>query len=356
MSNVTKLSPENRCDVEAGIWIAKIDRSLSLAEKEELRIWLSVKQGNYQAFLETAELWDEMDAIALLSKICPKSTRRKAPSMRYALPIAATVLLTVAMAFWYANDSQIAEVPSSGDTESVYSIALSTEIGEQASFELADGSSLALNTNSSVLVKFTKVNRILVMERGEIHLIVDHDPSRPLSVLVGGKVVQVIGTEFNIEITSDQSIELVVTEGLVVVGVLDAPLDQLLSDKPVELKHFSTLVAGGQEAIIRHVAETIQQIETKEIKTEEIAVKLSWRTGNLVFRGETLEEAMQEVGRYTAVEFVFLDEESKKEQVAGLFKAGDVEGLLAVLRKNFNISYEWIGDNKVVLAGSAPPE
>ena len=194
------------------------------------------------------------------------------------------------------------------------------------------------------------------MERGEIHVVVAHDPSRPLSVIVGDQVVQAVGTEFNVEISSDRSIEIVVTEGLVMIGVLEIPLDELPNGQPMQLLQSSIMVAGGQEAIIRHVEETIQKIETNEIATEEIAVKLSWRNGNLVFRGETLEEAMLEVGRYTAVEFVFLDEESKKEQVAGFFKAGDVEGLLAVLRKNFNISYQWIDDDKVVLVGTDSSE
>ena len=60
---------------------------------------------------------------------------------------------------------------------------------------------------------------------------------------------------------------------------------------------------------------------------------------------------MSEVGRYTEVQFIFLDEESKKVRVAGLFKAGDVDGLLAALRQNFNISYEWVADDKITLSG-----
>ena len=356
MNNVTKIPTENAFDTEAGIWIARIDRGLSPAEREELGVWLSADPRNYQAFIETAELWDEMDAIALLSEICPKPALRKTPATRYVLPIAATVLLTVVTAFWYVNGGLPTWPSSVGTVASDISNTLSTTIGEQAIHDLPDGSSLVLNTNSSVSVEFTDANRVLRLERGEIHVRVAHDPSRPLSVLVGDRVVQAIGTEFNIEITSDKNIELVVTEGLVIVGVLGVPLDTVSSDKPIELEQSPTLVAGGQEAIIQHAEKTLQQIKTEAIETEEIAVKLSWRTGNLIFRGETLEEAVKEIERYTAVEFVFMDEESKKEQVAGLFKAGDVDALLAVLRKSFNISYEWVGDDKVALVSDTLSE
>jgi len=80
-----------------------------------------------------------------------------------------------------------------------------------------------------------------------------------------------------------------------------------------------------------------------------VAVKLSWRKGNLIFRGESLEEAVREVERYTPVEFVFLDQDLKKIRVAGLFKAGDVRGLLATLRENFDIVYQYTDDQTVLL-------
>jgi len=88
-----------------------------------------------------------------------------------------------------------------------------------------------------------------------------------------------------------------------------------------------------------------------EVSAEDIAVKLSWQKGNLIFRGESLEEAVREVGRYTSVEFVFMDENLKKMRVAGLYKAGDVQGLLATLRENFDIVSQRDGNGKVLLSG-----
>ena len=355
MSNVTQISTAASRDEEAGLWISRIDRGISDSEKDDLKRWLSSSPKNHQSFIEMAEFWDEMDAMSILPDIFPTSRADEKRSKPFLWAIAATVVLAMtSILFWIASegyldhsaDTQVAGLPAD---------VFSTRKGEQATFTLPDGSTIALNTDSLVSINFTDVNRILRLERGEIHVKVARE-SRPFSVLVGDQIIQALGTEFNIEITSDQSIELVVTEGLVVVGFLDAPLQDLDADEPVELAPTSTLVAGGQEAVIRHVEATLQKIETKEIETEEIAVKLSWRNGNIVFTGETLEEAVEEVERYTAVEFVFLDEDSKQEQIAGFFKAGDVEGLLAVLRQEFEISYQWIGDHKVELATGTPSE
>jgi len=351
MSNVTQISTAASRDEEAGLWIARIDRGIRDSETDDLKRWLSSSAENYQAFIEMAEFWDEMDAMSILSDIFPVSSADEKPSKSFAWAIAATVVLAIASAALLMINEGIFDRSAGAQVADLPTNVFSTQKGEQATFGLPDGSTIVLNTDSLLTIDFTDANRIMRLERGEIHVSVAHE-SRPLSVLVGDQIIQALGTEFNIEITSDQSIELVVTEGLVVVGFLDAPLQDLDVDEPVELAPTSTLVAGGEEAVIRHVEETLQKIETAEIETEEIAVKLSWRNGNIVFTGETLEEAVEEVERYTAVEFVFLDEDSKQEEIAGFFKAGDVEGLLAVLRQEFEISYQWVGDHKVELAST----
>ncbi len=57
-----------------------------------------------------------------------------------------------------------------------------------------------------------------------------------------------------------------------------------------------------------------------------------------------------EVGRYTSVEFIIVDEHLKKLRVAGLFKAGDVAGFLKSLRANFDISYQYTDDERIFLS------
>ena len=79
-------------------------------------------------------------------------------------------------------------------------------------------------------------------------------------------------------------------------------------------------------------------------------MKLSWREGRVVFRGESLEAALAEIERYTTVQFVFLDEDLKSRSVTGRFRAGDVDGLLVALRTNFNITHERSDDGRVLLS------
>lgn len=92
------------------------------------------------------------------------------------------------------------------------------------------------------------------------------------------------------------------------------------------------------------------------ISESEIQVRLSWQKGNLVFRGETLAVAVQEVERYTGVEFIFLDESLKEVRVSGFFRAGDVDGMLAVLKENFDISFQHESETRVLLYSMRTPD
>lgn len=349
MSNLRELPQNNAPFDQASDWIARMDRGLSADEEAALGRWVGESERNRAALMDVARLWDRMDALAKLAVICPETPRRRLQPERYAWAAAASLILAVVASWAVFSVGLPGGQPE--ETAAVWSREYETAVGELSSFRLGDGTEIVLNTNSRVSVTYTRNNRILKLERGEMHVDVAHDRSRRLSVMAGSRVVQAVGTEFNVEITSDKSIELVVTDGVVLVGIVDAPADDGASDRPIVLTRSSTLVAAGQEAIIGGETDEDTGMRTETIEDQEIAVKLSWRQGNLIFRGESLEEAISEIGRYTAVEFVFLDDESKKVRVAGLFKAGDVDGLLSTLRENFDIAYEWVGDETVVLRG-----
>lgn len=351
MSNIREFpSSKDRRLEEASDWIAAIERGLTEEKEQELGNWLSRSRINYELFMELAQLWDNMDALGRLSDLFPEpQPERRYLSNRALFAMAASVVAAISLfaivQMQGISDPATQEFVSLADTRSY-----DTAIGEQATYELSDGSIITLNTNSHVRVNYTETDRLLMLDRGEVHVKVAHDPDRPLSVMVGNKAVQAVGTEFNVEITQDQSIELVVTEGVVLVGVVETPIDVLPQDAPLRLTQSSAIIGAGEGALIAANDQNTESIEAERIESDEIAVKLSWRGGNLIFRGESLEEAVTEVGRYTAVEFIFLDEDAKAVQVAGLFKAGDVEGLLAALRNHFNIVYEWQGDNRILLS------
>jgi len=346
MSNVHSMpSNQDRHD-QASDWIVKMDRGLSSDEKIALQEWMQDSPENHSTLMQMTQLWDKMDAMTRLSDLFPKPTRHASQTqtqrsnlieswLKPVPAIAASIALATVLGLW-------AILGNLDNNNNSYQ----TAIGEQSTVMLPDGTKMTLNTNTSVTVAYSDQQRLLHLTQGELHVSVAKDKDRPLSVMAGGKVIQAIGTEFNIEITSQQKIELVVTEGKVKVGIQQKPEKQIASIEPLTLPSDALTVSAGEEIMLGEAKEQIT-----EVSAEDIAVKLSWQKGNLIFRGESLEEAVREVGRYTSVEFVFIDENLKKMRVAGLFKAGDVQGLLATLRENFDIVSQRDGNGKVLLSG-----
>lgn len=336
---------------EASLWIAKLDRQLSPEEEAAFDEWMAADPENEALLLKMAKLWDKMDALSRLSDLFPEPLRHRPVLPRFAFAVAASAVLAVGAGAWFmlgvANIRDLSNSPATtaANARGVYE----TAVGEQSKVTLADGSEIILNTNTRLWVRYTDAHRLLTLERGELHVRVAEDKRRPLSVIAGDTIVQAVGTEFNVEITADQRIELVVTEGKVRVGVQSqGPIIAANErDEPVPptLPATAVTVAAGEELILGAPEEEIVDVSDADIE-----VKLSWRTGNLIFRGELLGEAIEEIGRYTSVEFVFLDEDLKKMRVAGMFKAGDVDGLLAALRANFDIAYERIDEKTVLLS------
>lgn len=352
MSNVVKLrSEDERYDVAAR-WVARLDEDMSPADRAELQSWLAEDDRNQALLEKMAMLWDKMDSLSRLSSLFPpQRPTHSATSRKFAYGVAAAIVIGIAVGLFGSYQPTVSGGQAIvAQAQSVH--AYQTAVGERSTITLVDGSELTLNTNTRAEVEFTDSYRLISLLQGEINIKVAKDSERPLSVKAGDKLVQAVGTEFNVEITDDQKIELVVTEGKVRVAVL-APKHKpdSVSEPPQPLPSDALTVAAGETLVFDDANEEAEIVDSvTPISSDDIEVKLSWRQGNLVFRGESLEDAVKEVGRYTAVEFVILDDSLKQIRVAGMFKAGDVESLLSALEANFDIVAKRTDDRRILLS------
>lgn len=324
-------------DEAACLWISKLDRGLSESECAELGAWLDAASDHERVFLELARCWDKTDALALLADVVPKAQRQDVKSRRWNKPwiwggaIAAAVFASfmVMSPSWFTLNK-----PYSPEL-----LTYETAVGGLSRVVLVDGSVLTLNTDTRVEVTVTDEIRLLALQSGEMHIDVAKDLNRPFQVWVNDSVFEAVGTQFNIRIDDSQHVELLVTEGKVRVGVSPkALLDGGHADGTSVLLD-DLYLAQGQRVIVEGQKHTVERLVPSDIEVE-----LSWKNGNLVFRGEPLSEAIAEISRYTSVEFVIVDEDLKALRVAGLYKSGDVAGFLNSLEANFAIHYERNGN------------
>ena len=343
MNNVYKLPSDKHRYDEASRWISKLDKGLSKAEKKTLQRWLSEEEENRELFLKMAEVWDKSYVLSRLADLFPKPVSHRCDFSAIASMVA---ILVISVFFGVTN---FISVDDTSETVGLNVQGLyQTAIGESSSVTLLDGSQMLLNTGTSIRVHYTSKQRFFILERGEVNIDVAHDEQRPLTVLAGEQLIRAVGTAFNIELHTDQRVELVVTEGSVLVGMnAEKIADDQTNLNLIQLPLYASTVSEGQQLLLG-----TDNSEIVPIEPEEIAVKLSWRDGNLIFRGESLEEAVTEISRYTSAKFVFMDDSLRDIQVIGLFKAGDVNGLLETLKDNFNISYQRL-EAKVLLGGDS---
>lgn len=357
MSNVFNLPSQDNRDEIAGLWISKINRGLSKAEQAEYQAWIASDEKNTEAMMSLSALWDDMEDLSRLADIFPEEGLAEAGAgfSKQVLSIAASLFVVLGVAVFMAQPY----------FQSGFEKTYETSIGEQSMVSLSDGSELVLNTNSLVTVEYDDDHRLVTLLRGEMHIDVAHDEFRPLSVKAGTRVVQAVGTAFNIELLEDQKFELIVTDGEVRVGDLDTFEKVLASalssqsrrskgaekrnnsirlpEQALSISEGQKIRIGGSKRLDAHVAEVAQVAE------EDISIELSWRQGNLVFNGESLAMVIDEIGRYTSTEFQFESDEIKNVRIAGTFKAGDITGLLIALDDTFDVSSRKINSNRFSL-------
>lgn len=343
MSNVVGINLNKDPIDEASLWITRLDRGLSNLELSELKTWLQASPTHVETFMQLVKLWDKMESLSQLSELFPHKPQhvpsKKTPTLAWAASFILASLISLGL--WLNADVFMGQ----GVTQVVqFNSQYETKIGEQSTFFLQDKTQVRLNTNSLVKVTYTDTQRVFELLRGEMHVVVAHNKQKPLSVYAGSNIIQAVGTAFNVEL-SNKEVELIVTDGKVLVSDINSQTIAPLKLKNVHLSPKSFAVVKGQKAQLKATSTSIIGNDKGKLASD-----LAWQQGNLIFRGESLFDAMQEVARYTNYQFDFDDEETKSLQIAGLFKTSDISGLLAALESNFDVIFKKVNNNRIRLS------
>jgi transmembrane sensor len=357
MTNLVAFPDQRKAREEASLWLARLDRGLSGDERAELREWLK-EPVDHKAFLEMGKLWRGLDTISVLAEIFPLSPESLNPKPRRSFPaialtaIAAVCIAAVGTLFlagyapWALFDGTRAPPPA------VYSETHQTAVGETRVAKLADGSTVTLNTSTRLVVFYGPRLRDVYLSFGEANFDVAHEPARPFNVHAGKRVLQAVGTMFNVRVLSPDNVELTVTEGKV--KVLYSPPPRMPGKSPARLREevlqAEATVNALETALVEPGLQSVRRLEEGEVEA-----RLAWQRGMLIFQGEPLGEVLEEVDRYTNTRFVLADEKLRDVRVGGYFRAGDVEGLLVALRENFLIDSRRDAQGRVVLTATPPP-
>lgn len=207
-----------------------------------------------------------------------------------------------------------------------------TSIGEQRAIEFADGSVIALNTQSGVRVKFSDEAREVYLHQGQAMFTVAKDRSRPFRVHAGDAVVEAIGTKFDVRRFADR-VSVAVIEGRVQVAS-----DSSLPASDTQLAQLAerTSLAAGQAV---NVAKNGVVTPPAPIDPTEVS---AWQQRRLVFRNNTLAEIAEEFSRYNRTPQIRIEGEELRARrlPVAVFDADDPESLITYLASEGSIEVD----------------
>jgi transmembrane sensor len=213
-----------------------------------------------------------------------------------------------------------------------------TDVGERRVVALPDGSRISMDSATEVRVHYSKTGRALALDHGRARFDVAHDVTRPFTVEAGAETVVAVGTSFNVE-RLGSTVLVTLIQGHVVVkggaapGALFAPVTP--APKP------SVSLHAGEQLVASVDAKPV-------IATANLQAATAWESGHLIFKDETLGEAVERVNRYTDTP-ISVDPAIASTRISGVFNAGDIGSFVSAVTSYFPIQATTNSDSTIVL-------
>jgi transmembrane sensor len=273
MSNVWRIGDDARRD-SAAAWVVRLEAG-DLGEPEAVAFdaWLSAAPENTEAFddaLAVSHAYAQAGApvaraLAERRAAGPPAAGRRAVLAVGGMAAAAAVAVILA--------PQLAGPPK---TETYV-----TAKGERRTVELADGSTLELNAGTRLSVTLARDARRVTLDEGQAVFNVVHDVRRPFMIAAGDRTVIDVGTQFDVR-RRDGKLSVTVAHGAVEVRPAAGATGQAYRLHPGQrLDHLE--------------GERVAQVAPAQ--PDEV---LGWRSGRLVYRGQSLGEVVADLNQQFA--------------------------------------------------------
>ncbi|HVV70618.1 MAG TPA: DUF4880 domain-containing protein [Verrucomicrobiae bacterium] len=300
----------DKINMEAGAWLARCQAGdLSPEDQAAFQLWLASDHAHAAAFEHATNVWDRLGAIPREAYV-PKKKGTASLMSRRAL---------------IAGASATAVFGSGLFLRKAQARNYETAVGEQRRIHLDDGTQLILDTNTSLSVDMSEDRRLVDLRYGRVNcriaqnnrlfdvkagerLIVGN--GSVFDVLNSGEYFSVVLIDGNAEVTSSAAVPVVLRQGERATAAHGKPL---WCDKP----NLSSLTA--------------------------------WQTGRLVFKDETVRDAIGEMNRYSTVKIEVDDSYVAALRISGGYTVGDPSGFAASLSQLLPVEVRHLPDGKIKL-------
>jgi transmembrane sensor len=391
MDKIIEFPDRDIIEDEALEWLIRLDADHPLDKGEECMLdeWLARSPVHRDALKSLNTFWSSANVLSSLAEPSSVVGLLKKRCIAYFQPLMhrrrsatfATLLVLGLMVLGLDGFN----LKNNADTNGLYV----TAVGQQKTVTLADDSVIQLNTNSQVQVDYRQGFRNIRLLQGEAHFDVAKDKSKPFRVYAGSGRVQAVGTAFNVYLKGSD-IDVFVTEGRVAVASILNVDNPLPADAHTAHSQANTNIAddtdayiatrvnglgeisAGQGALLKIAGKSvihdvdggIQDVQRFELERlpgiasstndDNNYHQLAWRKGLIIFTGESLEQVIAEISRYTPVQIDILNPELRNIEIGGQVEVGDTDSMFKALEINFGLTIKRISYNHVQVIAINP--
>jgi hypothetical protein len=204
---------------------------------------------------------------------------------------------------------------------------IETPVGGKYQVNLPDGSKVWLNSSSSL--RFPALfngNTREVELSGEAYFDVSKNKSKPFKVITKDQIVEVLGTQFNINSYSD--------EGPIKTTLIEGSVKIIYKDKVV-------LLSPGQQFQPKESVAAVVEADTEEV--------VAWKDGYFIFKNEDIKSIMRKVSRWYNVEVSYSGNIPEVGFGGNISRSKDISEVLDVLQLTNAIHFKVEGRRITVM-------
>lgn len=323
---------------EAADWSALVHDEGAAFDRAAFERWRAADPRHAEAFASVERSWQQAE---LLSRTNFGRTRNlperrsliRLPQAYYAFAVAAVVVVGV-VGLLLAGPGVRHQLSAPAATE------LASRVGQIRVLTLDDGSTVTLDTDSSLRVAFSSSERLVVLSRGRARFDVAHDPKRLFVVAAGGGSVIAHGTLFDVSIAKGR-IKVTLLRGNVEVRNSAAP---------------SVAAAPAASETLRP-NQTISFVAAAPLPAPGPAPDAGrqWTSGMLTFDDTRLADAIVDANRYNIDKIVLADPALRDRRITGTYHATDIAGFAQSVATSLGLRVVHARGNYVLSSSDALP-
>jgi transmembrane sensor len=314
---------------EAEHWFVRLlDPQCSAAQRAEFERWRAADPRHASAYRDVERLWKQSEEAIKDPAVMAAARRALQPepqaraSRRWFVPVlaaAAALLLAVALPRWLSTPADPAGT------------AYTAAVGQQRTITLTDGSSILLDTDSEVVVRYSDRTRRVDLLRGQAQFSVHGNHAWPFVVHAGAGTVTAVGTHFQVRL-DDQDTDVALLEGKLAIAT-QTP-DGGMQDASLVGGQGLAFDANGQ----------ITPVHTVDMQRAQ-----GWTRGQLFVHNWRLADLVAEMNRYSNTKLKLADPSLENIRISGVFHTSDQQTLLLLLQQGWSIRAQRISGSQIQL-------